>query len=222
LTTDWSSTGVGAILSQQQGDTDRFIATYGRKCGKHETNYPSWKGEFLALTKGVEHFSHILQGQRFRVVTDSSALKQVQRLKSTSGLLIRWYGKLAGFDMFVEHRPGKDNVNADLLSRATHLPEPTEEEMAEEAEFIEEEPVITYKEDQPSEVNVVHKQLSTQDIQRAQEEDEILGEVREWVHRGAAPTRAELRGKHPHLMDYRQVFGLETFVIKQGVLYFTR
>ncbi len=82
--------------------------------------------------------------------------------------------------------------------------------------------MITYKEDQPSEVNVVHEQLSTQDIQRAQEEDEILGEVREWVRRGAAPTRAELRGKHPHLMDYRQVFGLETFVIKQGVLYFTR
>ena len=51
LTTDWSSTGVGAILSQQQGDTDRFIAAYGRKCGKHEANYPSWKGEFLALTK---------------------------------------------------------------------------------------------------------------------------------------------------------------------------
>ncbi len=39
---------------------------------------------------------------------------------------------------------------------------------------------------------------------------------------GAAPSRAELWDAHPTLMDYRQVFSKETFVIKQGVLYFTR
>ena len=63
------------------------------------------------------------------MVTDSSALKQVQQLKSTSGLLMRWYGKLAGYDFHVEHRPGKDNINANMLSRASHLAAPTKEDV---------------------------------------------------------------------------------------------
>jgi len=209
---------VSGILSQQQKDKEVFIAAFGRKCGKHESNYPSWKGEFMGVVKTVEHFSHILQGRRFKVITDSSALKQVQQLKSTSRLLMRWYGKLVGYDFHVEHQPGKDNINADLLSRASHLPAPTKEDIEEEAEFVEEEPVITYD----GEVNEVHQQLSLQDLQQAQEDNEVLAVVRQWVQDGAAPSRAELRDAHPTLMDYRQVFSKETFLIKQGVLYFTR
>ncbi len=72
------------------------------------------------------------------------------------------------------------------------------------------------------EVNEVHQQLSLQDLQQAQEADDVLAEVRRWVQEGTAPSRAELRDAHPALTSYRQVFSKETFIIKQGVLYFTR
>jgi len=34
----------------------------------------------MGVIKTVEHFSHILQGRRFKVVTDSSAIKHVEQL----------------------------------------------------------------------------------------------------------------------------------------------
>ncbi len=102
-----------------------------------------------------------------------------------------------------------------------NLPDPTAEDEAEEAEFIEDGPTITY-DDEVGEVNEVHQQLSLQDLQQAQEADDVLAEVRRWVQEGTAPSRAELRDAHPALTDYRQVFSKETFIIKQGVLYFTR
>jgi len=96
-----------------------------------------------------------------------------------------------------------------------------EEDEAEEAEFIEDGPTITY-DDEVGKVNEVHQQLSLQDLQQAPEDDEVLRVVHQWVRDGGAPSPAELRDAHPTLMDYRQVFSRETFVIKQGVLYFTR
>ena len=39
-----------------------------------------------------------------------------------------WYLELAQFEFIVIHKKGSENVNADTLSRAKHLDEPTEEE----------------------------------------------------------------------------------------------
>ena len=65
-------------------------------------------------------------------------------------------------------------------------------------------------------------QLEERDEQRAQEQDEVLRAVLGWVGAGTAPPRAELRNLHPNLLDYRQVFGPQTFKVERGVLYFTR
>jgi len=117
---------------------------------------------------------------------------------------MRWYGRLAGFDMIVEHKPGKDNINADALSRASHLPEPPSEQAEEEEELAEEEAKFTFTDQStPGEVNQLQAQLEERDVQRAQEQDEVLREVRGWVRVDAAPTRAELRDLHPHLLEYR-------------------
>ena len=124
LTTDYSGGALSAILSQEQGGQERLIAASGRKTTKGEKNYPSWRGELAALVYGARKFHHILSYKPFVVYTDSAALKHLSTLKPTAGILSRWYEELANLYFEVIHRKGKDNLNADALSRATHLPPP--------------------------------------------------------------------------------------------------
>ena len=128
ITTDFSSTAISCILSQVQQGKERMIAAAGRKCSPTESNYPSWKGEMLALVYGIRKFSHILSFRRFKVNTDSRALAHLSTLKPVKGMTSRWLEELSGFDFEVKHRKGSLNKNADALSRATHLPEAEESE----------------------------------------------------------------------------------------------
>ena len=72
----------------------------------------------------------------FIINTDSKALVQLKSLKQCTGMLARWTEELAGYDFTVKHRPGKDNLNADALSRSEHMPEPTQEEEEEHDSYI--------------------------------------------------------------------------------------
>ena len=49
LTTDWSQENIAGVLSQVQEGEERFLGCWGRKCNKYERNYPSYKGELLAV-----------------------------------------------------------------------------------------------------------------------------------------------------------------------------
>ena len=88
---------------------------------------------------------------------------------------MRWYAQLAGYVFKVIHKKGKENSNADALSRANHLPKPTLSENEEYAEYQEqEEPHITYEE----RVNEVEfHQTSQKDVRRKQETDTVWKEV---------------------------------------------
>ena len=44
-------------------------------------------------------------------------------MKNQSGLFTRWYQELAGFNFKVIHKKGKENSNADTLSRSLHMAE---------------------------------------------------------------------------------------------------
>ena len=44
-------------------------------------------------------------------------------MKNQSGLFTRWYQELAGFNFTVIHKKGKENSNADTLSRLSSMPE---------------------------------------------------------------------------------------------------
>ena len=49
-------------------------------------------------------------------------------LKSEGTIFQHWYAELAQFEFIVIHKKGSENINADALSRAKHLDEPTTEE----------------------------------------------------------------------------------------------
>ena len=185
ITTDWSGTAIGVVLSQEQDGQERMIAAGGRKCSKGETRYPSWKGEMSALVYALRKYHHILSFAPFEVHTDASALKHLQTLKQTKGIVGRWLEEIQAYQFEVHHKPGKDNVVADALSRSTHMPEPTAEEEAESEEYI-------FKMDRMMEV-------TRETIRTCQAEDEILKEVKGWLAGGKPPTKQELQGKPAEL-----------------------
>ena len=49
LTTDWSKENIAGVLSQVQDRRERFLGCWGEKCNKYKKNYPSYKGELLAV-----------------------------------------------------------------------------------------------------------------------------------------------------------------------------
>ena len=52
---------------------------------------------------------------------------------------MHWYAQLAAYGFKVIRKKGKKNSNADALSKAKHLPEPTPSENKEYAEYQEQE-----------------------------------------------------------------------------------
>jgi len=71
LDRDASHTSIGAVLSQRQQDAERVVAYASRKLSKCETNYCVTCKELLA----VVYFVHYLQGKKFTVRTDHTALQ---------------------------------------------------------------------------------------------------------------------------------------------------
>ena len=109
---------IAEVLSQVQDRQEQFLGGWGRKCNKYERNYPSYKGELLAVIQRIKKWKHILSYPPFEVHTDASALKYLTTMKNQSGgLFMRWYQELAGFNFTVVHKKGKENSNADTLYR---------------------------------------------------------------------------------------------------------
>ena len=117
LDCDSSDEGVGAVLLQEQDGVDRIIAFGSQRLSKFQRNYSTTKKELLASVVFVQHFSHYLQGKRFRLRTDHSSLQWLVNFRNPSGMLARWLEILGGFTYDIVYRPGSENVVADALSR---------------------------------------------------------------------------------------------------------
>ena len=117
LETDYSSTGIGALLKQKQGDSEKIIACISRKCSTAEANYPSYKGEALALVWAIGKFEHLCAYRKFIVRTDSTFNTFLKNTKMCKGILFRWLMYLQEFEFEVEYIKGPDNGMADALSR---------------------------------------------------------------------------------------------------------
>ena len=117
LTTDASNTGIAGILSQMQ-DGKRVVLAYGsRSVTKAESNYCTTRLELMAIVHHLDVFRpYLLRGQ-FLVETDHIALKYWRRFKNPEGQMARWFDFMSQFEMVIEHKPGKENGNADGLSR---------------------------------------------------------------------------------------------------------
>ena len=89
LDTDFSSTNLAAILSQEQDGQERFIGACARKCNRAEFNYPSYKGVMDAVIMGLRKFEHILRFKKFIIRTDSRCIQFLDTIKEVKGIFAR-------------------------------------------------------------------------------------------------------------------------------------
>ncbi|GFT04227.1 retrovirus-related Pol polyprotein from transposon opus [Trichonephila clavipes] len=113
LFTDASGVGIGAVLQQNQ----KPIAFASRTLNKAERNYTVTERECLAVIWALNKFKTYFGPLPVKVITDHAALTKLTNGKNLSSRMIRWALKLSEFNIEWEHRPGVQNVVADLLSR---------------------------------------------------------------------------------------------------------
>ncbi|GFS65646.1 retrovirus-related Pol polyprotein from transposon 17.6 [Trichonephila clavipes] len=113
LFTDASEVGIGAVLQQNQ----KPIAFASRTLNKAERNYTVIERECLAVIWALNKFKTYFGPLPVKVITDHAALTKLTNGKNLSSRMIRWALKLSEFNIEWEHRPGVQNVVADLLSR---------------------------------------------------------------------------------------------------------
>lgn len=88
-----------------------------RTLTKTEQNYSTTEKELLAIVWATKYFRPYLFGRKFTIVTDHKPLTWLFSLKEPNSKLIRWRLKLEEFDYDILYKPGKQNTNADALSR---------------------------------------------------------------------------------------------------------
>ena len=80
LETDASKQGLGAILSQYQGDKKLHPVTYAShsvSTAHAESNYAITNLETLAVVWAITHFRYYLYGHNVTVITDHAAVKAI-------------------------------------------------------------------------------------------------------------------------------------------------
>ncbi|CAK1604464.1 unnamed protein product [Parnassius mnemosyne] len=117
LTTDASNVAIGAILSQGPIGSDKPVCYASRTLNESEVNYSTIEKELLAVVWATKYFRPYLFGRTFKILTDHKPLQWVMNLKEPNSRLTRWKLKLSEYDFSVIYKKGKNNTNADALSR---------------------------------------------------------------------------------------------------------
>ena len=115
LTTDASTTALGAVLTQKHSDnTEHPIAYYSRTLNDAERKYAPFHLEYLAMQQACKHFRPYLTGVKFTIRTDHKPLLALNKTNGQQMDRIRL--ELAEYDYDVIHMKGSQMI-ADGLSR---------------------------------------------------------------------------------------------------------
>ncbi|BHF62655.1 hypothetical protein SprV_0200564000 [Sparganum proliferum] len=119
LTTDASSSAVGAVLHQQVNNQLQPLAFFSQKLQPVQTRYSTFSRELLAIYLAIRHFRHLLEGREFSVHTDHKPLTYALKAKPDrySPREFRHLDYISQFTSDIRYVRGSDNVVADALSR---------------------------------------------------------------------------------------------------------
>lgn len=121
---DASDSAIAGVLTQSYEGIDKPVAYFSQKLTSTQKRYCATEKEALAVLKSIEKFRCYIEGSRFSVYTDASALTYILRSSwRTSSRLCRWSIELQRHDMEIKHRRGVDNIVPDALSRAVEINE---------------------------------------------------------------------------------------------------
>ena len=230
LHTDASTTGLGAVLYQHQDGQDRVVAYASRSLKTSEKHYPAHKLEFLALKWAItEKFHDYLYGATFDVVTDNNPLTYVFTSAKLDATGQRWLAELSNYNCSITYRSGKQNADADGLSRrkedteTTIFPDvlkvicksltATQVPLADILTDPEEDSAVGIDVDQEASSEALRgTALTTQDWHKAQSKDENISRLIDGLIEGKRPEK---------LLDKRYLLTWERYNLKDGILYRT-
>jgi hypothetical protein len=117
LDVDWSTRGVGAILSQKEGRFEKVIAYASKALTEVQRKFHPMEGKCYALIWGILHFRQYLHRTHFTLKTDHKPLEWLATVSDAHGRRGRWIDLLQDFSFKIVHRAGLRHANADALSR---------------------------------------------------------------------------------------------------------
>lgn len=117
IQTDASDVGVGAVLSQIQDGKEHPISYASETLDQTKRSYSATEREAYAIHWAVNYFRPYVHGRKFQLQTDHKALEYIFEGKAKNQKLLRWALSIQEFDFEVVYRKGKENGNADGLSR---------------------------------------------------------------------------------------------------------
>jgi hypothetical protein len=94
-----------------------LCACASRSLNKHEKNYPSYKGELLALAWAVRSFRTHLHGTKFKLVTDYQPFTWLMKSHDLTCQYSRWQMLVQEYDFEICHRAWDKHQNDDVLPR---------------------------------------------------------------------------------------------------------
>ena len=200
LETNASKLGLGAVLSPKQTYSQYHPVAYASwSLTIHECNYYSTKQEFLALKWVIaEQFQEYLLWKLFIVRTNNNLLTNIMTTPYLGATQHWWVESLARFTFSIEYQKGRGNVAADTLSWVTlkldaeimkSILDGVTMGMTKRADA--QDPVVAKADEdiqKPVQETVVlataaqtHIDLHVTDWVTAQQEDQILKTVIDWI-----------------------------------------
>ncbi len=110
---DASDFAIGKVLMQD----GRPVAFESKKLSETERRCPTHEKEMWAVIHYLKTWGHYIGSKDVVVWTDNVTLKYFDSQRKLSSKQVRWQDTLALFNVNIRHKPGKENVVPDVLSR---------------------------------------------------------------------------------------------------------
>jgi RNase H-like domain found in reverse transcriptase len=102
MITDGCATGISGVVSQgNDWKTAEVAAFYSAKLNSAQQNYPVHEIELMAGIETMLWHTDILQGVKFKWITDHKGLTHLLNQKNLSGRQARWLEKISSFEFEV-------------------------------------------------------------------------------------------------------------------------